>query len=81
MSFDCLEDVENFYRDYARDARFLIRIGQQKKEIDKIVVKYFYCSRKGYRKENGTQVDGQSIKKRKTHNVMESGVGVRHIFM
>jgi hypothetical protein len=70
MAFDCLED-----------ARFSIRIAQQKKEIEEIVAKYFYCSREGYRKENGTQVDGQSIKKRKTHNVMESGVGVRHIFM
>jgi hypothetical protein len=62
MTFDCLEDVENFYRDYARDAGFSIRIGQQKKEIDDIVAKYFYCSREGYRKENGAQGDDQSIK-------------------
>jgi hypothetical protein len=31
MAFDCLEDVENFYRDYARNAGFSIRIGQRKK--------------------------------------------------
>jgi hypothetical protein len=33
--------VENVCRDYARDAGFSIRIGQQKKEIEKIVAKYF----------------------------------------
>jgi hypothetical protein len=37
-----------------------------------VVTKYFYCSREGYKKENLKQVDDQSIKKRKTHNVMES---------
>jgi hypothetical protein len=72
MAFDCLEDVENIYIDYTHDARFSIRIAQQKKEIEEIVAKYFYCSREGYRKENGTQVDDQCIKKRKTHIVMES---------
>jgi hypothetical protein len=82
MAFDTLEDVENFYRDYARDAGFSIRIGQQKKEIDEVVAKYFYCSREGYRKENLKQVDDQSIKKRKTHNVMESRCGCEaHIYV
>jgi hypothetical protein len=65
MAFDTLEDVENFYRDYARDAGFSICIGQQKKEIDEVVAKYFYCSREGYTKKNLKQVDDQSIKKRK----------------
>jgi hypothetical protein len=32
MSFDCLEDVENFYRDYAHDVGLSICIGQQKKD-------------------------------------------------
>jgi hypothetical protein len=67
--------VENFYIDYACDVGFSIRIGQQKIEIDEIVENYFYCLREGYRKENGTQVDDQSIKKRKTHNEMESMCG------
>jgi hypothetical protein len=69
MAFDCLEDVENVCRDYALDAGFSIRTGQQKKEIEEIVAKYFYCLRKGYRKENGTQVDDQSIKKRGRHTM------------
>jgi hypothetical protein len=82
MPFDCLEDVVNFYRDYARDVGFSIRIGQQKKEIYEIVAKYFYCSRKDYRKEHGTQVDDESIKKRKAHNVMESRCGSEaHIYV
>jgi hypothetical protein len=38
----------------ARDAGFSICIGQQKKEIDEIVAKYFYCSREGFRKKNGS---------------------------
>jgi hypothetical protein len=33
-----------------------------KRKIDDIVAKYFYCSREDYRKENGAQVDDQSIK-------------------
>jgi hypothetical protein len=37
MAFYYLQDVENFYRDYAHDAGFSICIGQQKKEIDEIV--------------------------------------------
>jgi hypothetical protein len=41
MSFDCLEDVENFYRDYAHDVEFSIRIGQQKKENEEILARYF----------------------------------------
>jgi hypothetical protein len=82
MAFDTLEDVENFYRDYARDAGFSILIGQQKKEIDEVVAKYFYCSREGYRKKNLKQVDDQSIKKRKTHSVMESRCGCEaHIYV
>jgi hypothetical protein len=61
---------------------FQFVLGSEKKEIDEIVAKYFYCSREGYRKENGTQVDDQSIKKRKTHNVMESRCGCEaHIYV
>ena len=51
MTFDSIEDVQNFYKDYARDFGFSIHIGQQKKGNEKILAKYFYCSREGYRKE------------------------------
>jgi hypothetical protein len=35
MAFGCLEDVENFYGDYACDARFPIRIGRKRKRLMK----------------------------------------------
>jgi hypothetical protein len=73
--------VQNFYREYACDTGFSIRIGQQKKGNEEILAKYFYCSREGYRKEE-TQVDDQSGKKRKSHNVMETMCGCEaHIYV
>jgi hypothetical protein len=80
MTFDGIEDVQKFYKDYARDAGFSIRISQQKKGNEETLAKYFYCSREGYIKERGTQVVDQSGKGR---HIMcwKPGVGVRHIFM
>jgi hypothetical protein len=63
MTFNSIEEVKFFYREYARDTGFSIRIGQQKKGNEEIVAKYFYCSREGYRKEKETQVDDQSGKR------------------
>jgi hypothetical protein len=48
MTFDSLVDVENFYKDYAHDAGFSVRIDQQNKSNEEIVVKRFYCLREGY---------------------------------
>ncbi|XP_066354433.1 protein FAR1-RELATED SEQUENCE 5-like [Miscanthus floridulus] len=75
MIFDTLTDVEKFYKSYAHEASFSIRVGQHKKQNDEILFKRYYCSREGYRKENIKNVIDESEKKRKTHNVMESKCG------
>ena len=65
MIFDTLKDVEKFYKSYAHEASFSVRVGQHKKENGEIVFKRYYCSREGYRKENVTNVSDESRKKKK----------------
>ena len=82
MTFDSIEDVQKFYKDYARDAGFSIRIGQQRKGNEEITAKYFYCSREGYRKERKTEIVDQAGKKRKSHSVLETRCGCgAHIYV
>jgi len=52
MMFDTLTDVDKFYKPYAHEAGFSVRVGQHKKQNDEILFKRYYCSREGYRKEN-----------------------------
>ena len=51
MMFSTLIDVEKFYKSYAHEAGFSVRVGQHKKQNDEILFKRYYCSREGYRKE------------------------------
>ncbi|KAJ1288245.1 hypothetical protein BS78_02G075700 [Paspalum vaginatum] len=55
MAFDSIDDVEKFYKSYAHEARFSVRIGQHKKRNEEIFIKRYYCSREGYSNEKGTQ--------------------------
>jgi len=75
MIFDTLTDVETFYKSYAHEVGFSVRVGQHKKENDEILFKRYYCSREGYRQESVKKVSGESGKKRKSPNVMESRCG------
>jgi len=75
MIFDTLADVEEFYKLYAHEVGFSVRVGQHKKQNEEILFKRYCCSREGYRKENVTNVSDDSGKKRKTHNVMETRCG------
>ena len=75
MIFDTLKDLEEFYKSYAHEVCFSVRVGQHKKGNEEILFKRYYCSREGYRKENVTNVSDESGKKRKTHNVMETRCG------
>ena len=63
MIFDTLTDVEIFYKSYAHEAGFSIRVGQHKKQNEEILFKQFCCSRAGYRKEIVQDVSDQSEKK------------------
>ncbi|XP_066344616.1 protein FAR1-RELATED SEQUENCE 5-like [Miscanthus floridulus] len=75
MMFDTLTDVEKFYKSYAYEAGFSVRVGQYKKQNNEILFERYYYSREGYRKENVKNVIDESRKKRKTHNVMETRCG------
>ncbi|XP_039822578.1 protein FAR1-RELATED SEQUENCE 5-like [Panicum virgatum] len=76
LIFDTLKDVEEFYKLYAHEVGFSVRVGQHKKKgNEEILFKRYYCSREGYRKENVTNVSDESGRKRKTHNVMETRCG------
>jgi hypothetical protein len=52
MIFDALADMEKFYKSYAHDNGFVVRVGQHKKGNDAILFKRYYCAREGYRKES-----------------------------
>jgi hypothetical protein len=51
MSFDSLEAVEEFYKTYAHESGFAVRIGAQTKVLDVIENKRFLCSRQGFSKK------------------------------
>jgi zinc finger SWIM domain-containing protein 3 len=75
MIFDTLTDVETFYKSYAHEVGFSVRVGQHKKENDEILFKRYCCSREGYRQESVKKVSAESGKKRKSPNVMETRCG------
>jgi hypothetical protein len=83
MTFDSITDVENFYKGYAHDGGFSVRIGQHKNVNDEIKGKYFYCAREGYRAQKDKKDIDQSGKKRKKrYNVMETRCGcAAHIYV
>jgi hypothetical protein len=83
MIFDNLADVEKFYKDYAHDVGFSVRVGQHKKKDSDIVGKYYYCAREGYNVPKDEKVIDPSEKKRKkTHKVSEKRCGCdTHIYV
>jgi hypothetical protein len=63
MIFDTLTDVEEFYKSYAHDAGFSVRIGQHKKKNGDILFKRYCCSREGFSQEKEHDVSRLSGKK------------------
>jgi hypothetical protein len=63
MTFDSLTDVEKFYKSYAHDNGFGVRVGQHKKGNEAILFKRYYCAREGYRKESVKNATEESGKK------------------
>jgi hypothetical protein len=65
MAFDTLTDVENFYKAYAHEVGFSVRVGQHKKQKEEILFKRYKCSREGYRHKKikiGTEESGKKKK-------------------
>ena len=55
MTFDTLTDVENFYKDYAHEAGFSVRVGQHKKQNEEIFYKRFFLLKGRVQKGEGTR--------------------------
>ena len=70
MIFDTLKDVEEFYKSYAHEVGFSVRVGQHKKENGEIVFKRYYCSREGYRKENENETNISDESKKIEKHIM-----------
>jgi hypothetical protein len=65
MKFDCIHVVEEFYKAYAHEVGFLVRIGAQGKVIDVVENKRFLCSRQGFSKNRLTGTISPILKKPK----------------
>jgi hypothetical protein len=50
MLFDTLDEVEEFYKTYAHESEFSVRIGAQAKKSDVVENKRFVCLREGFTK-------------------------------
>nr|XP_020162660.3 protein FAR1-RELATED SEQUENCE 5-like [Aegilops tauschii subsp. strangulata] len=75
MTFQGLEAVEKFYKAYAHNAGFGVRIGQQKKIENKVVrTKRFMCNREGFKSKDSKEIDNPSKKK---HRIVELVRGQR----
>jgi hypothetical protein len=51
MSFDSLDAVEEFYKIYAHEASFAVRVGAQNKVVGVVENKRFLCTRQGFSKK------------------------------
>jgi hypothetical protein len=56
MTFEGLEAVEKFYKHYAHESGFGVRVGQQKKIENKVVrTKRYMCNREGFKSEKANE--------------------------
>ena len=71
MSFDTLDEMEEFYKTYAHQCGFSVRIGAQGKVHDVVENKRFVCSREGFTKRCAEP------KKPKKHSETRCGCNAR----
>jgi hypothetical protein len=66
MTFQGLEAVEKFYKYYAPESGFGVRVGQHKKLDNEVVrTKQYMCNREGFKSEKGKEINDPSTKIRK----------------
>jgi hypothetical protein len=80
MAFDSLEVVLEFYKIYAHEASFAIRIGPQSKVLDRVENKRFYCARQGFMKKKSNIVPSRKQRKLKTQSETRCGYNA-HIYV
>jgi hypothetical protein len=67
MPFDSLDAVEEFYKIYAHEAGFAVRVGAQNKVVGVVENKMFLCTRQGFSKKNAkVDVIASIVKDNKT---------------
>lgn len=69
MTFESMEEVEKFYKAYAHNVGFTVRIGQ-KRVVDNVVTwRHFLCGKSGFqtKKEEEASKDSNEGKKIRTH--------------
>jgi hypothetical protein len=82
MTFDTLEEVEEFYKTYAHEANFAICIGPQIKVLDRVEKKRFYCTRQGFMSKKKSIVPSVQGKQRKPKIQSETRCGCNaHIYI
>ena len=80
MTFEGLEAVEKFYKEYAHQSGFGVRIGQQKKIDNKVVrTKRFMCNREGFKAKDSKETN-DPLRKRRKQTDTRCGCDV-HIFV
>lgn len=77
MSFDSTDDVEEFYKAYAREGRFSVRVGSQNLSLDGQIVNKRYCVQ-GMVSRGRTQ---QMYPLRNRRTLPSQDADVMHIFM
>jgi hypothetical protein len=70
MSFHSIKDVEEFYKSYAHNGGFSVRIGPQNLALDGVINKRFMCSRAGFKKVKETD---DAPKNQKNHALSRCG--------
>ena len=76
MSFDSLQAVEEFYKTYAHEGGFAVRIGAQIKVGDMVENKRFLCTRQGFSKKKsakGVVAPSEKPKKPKVRSEIRCG--------
>ena len=79
MSFDSLAAVEEFYKTYAHEAGFAVRIGPQIKVLDRVENKRFYCTRQGFMRKKVTLLPPENRESQRCNRRQD--VAVMHIYM
>jgi hypothetical protein len=80
MAFDSLEAVEEFYKTYAHEVEFVVRIGPEMKVLDRIENKRFYCTRQGFMRKKSNILPSEKLRKPKMQSETRCGCNA-HIYV
>lgn len=73
MAFDSLDEVEKFYKTYAHECGFSVRIGAQGKKVMSLSIKGLFVQEKGSQRD----ILNQASKR----NYLKQDVDAMHVYM